>query len=113
MNEPLRNGVWSLLKVYCWDHHEHYPLRSDTLRILCEELWFTYFKKPLDELSNDWFNVFGELRKYFFGCEWFEVYDFIEFVGNKYARYKFKERFMKSCNRLLEEEISAYRFVGG
>ena len=66
MDEPLRNGLWSLLKVHCWDHVHYrsgiygdvgcYLNDSDNQEIqtLCKQLWFNYFKKPLDQLSNDW-----------------------------------------------------------
>lgn len=123
MDEPLRNGLWSLLKVHCWDYVHHssgiyggYFLSdygNEPIRTLCQRLWFNYFKKPLDQLSNDWSDVLAQLRRYFFACKWYEAYDFIEFVGNNYGRYQFKEQFMESCNHLLEKEMSAYRFVKG
>lgn len=123
VDEPLRNGLWSLLKVHCWDHvspstglYGGYYLSdygNEEIQTLCTRLWFNYFKKPLDNLSNDWSDVLAELRRYFLNCEWHEVYDFIEFVGNNYERYQFKDQFMRSCNHLLEKEMSAYRFVDG
>ena len=54
---------------------------------------------------------FLDKREYFYNCKWFEVYDFLEFVANNYRRYQFKERFIESCNAILEREVSAYRFV--
>lgn len=123
MDEPLRNGLWSLLKVHCWDHvrrssgiYRGYYLNdygNEQVYSLCQRLWFNYFKKPLDQLSNDWNDVLTQLRQQFFKCNWHEVYDFLEFVGNNYERYQFKEQFMESCNHLLEKEMSAYRFVNG
>ena len=124
MDEPLRNGLWSLLKLHCWDHVRHtssgigggyYLDGYDNQKIhsLCKCLWFNYFKKPLDQLSNKWSKVLAELREYFFDCKWNEVYDFIEFVANNYERHQFKEEFMRSCNHLLEKEMSAYRFANG
>ncbi len=133
MDEPLRNGLWSLLKIHCWNHVEYssgysgysdigdnyrrsYNHRSSgkaKIKILCERLWFGYYKKPLDDLSDDWEKVLAELRRDFFACKWNEVYDFIQFVGNNYEKPYFKDDFMKVCNNLLEKEMSAYRFVGG
>lgn len=124
IDKPLRNGLWSLLQVYCWDHVRRstgmysggYYLSgtgNETIKNFCEILWFNYFKKPLDSLDNVWNNVLSELRKYFFSCEWYEVYDFIEFVANNYERPQFQEKFMGTCNHLLEKEMSAYRFVKG
>lgn len=122
IDEPLRNGLWSILKVYYWDHVRHstfdggYCLSSignEEIKALCESLWFNYFKKPIDHLDNDWNKVLAQLRQYFFECAWYEVYDFLEFIGNNYRRYQFKERFMPACNNVLEKEMSAYRFVEG
>ncbi|MCX5806948.1 MAG: hypothetical protein NT010_12955 [Proteobacteria bacterium] len=123
IDEPLRNGLWSLLKVHSWDNVSHssgiyggYYLNdygNEQIQALCQRLWFHYFKKPLDQLSNDWTKVLAHLRQYFFDCKWYEVYDFIEFVANNYERYHFKEAFIQSCNSLLQKEMSAYRFVNG
>jgi hypothetical protein len=83
------------------------------LKGLCDRLWFHFFKKPLDELGNDWTKVLKQLRQFFFSCEWHEVYDFVEFVANNYRRSQFIGPFQDSCNAVLEREASAYRFVDG
>lgn len=123
IDEPLKNALWSLLKVNIWDHVKHssgmygghYISKDSNKEIyaLCQRLWFNYFKKPLDTLNHDWDVVLGFLRKYFFECEWYEVYDFIEYCANNYERHRFKENFIKSCNVAFEKEMSAYRFING
>jgi len=123
MDEPLRNGLWSLLKLFCWDDVRHLAgpfsgcyISKDSnqeLFYLCKELWFNYFKRPLDSLDRDWHEVLKELRNYFFSCEWNEVYDFVEFVANNYQRHRFQESFFQACNNLFEKEMSAYRFLDG
>lgn len=123
IDEPLRNALWNYLKILAWDQvamstgmYSGYYLSSHAnreIKTLCQRLWFNYFKKPLDQLTDDWISVHASLRKYFFECEWYEVYDFIEFVANNYDRHNFKEKFIKACNQSLEKEVSAYRFVDG
>lgn len=124
IDEPLRNGLWSVLKIHVWDNaqytsdimHGGYYLSSRSnqeLLVLCQRLWFSYFKKPLDHLDDKWTKVLEFLREYFFRCEWYEVYDFVEFVAANYKRHRFPETFIQSCNALLEKEVSAYRFVDG
>ena len=122
VDEQLKNALWSILKVHAWDHVHYtrgiygggYYLSEDQdIKVLSERLWFSYFKKPLDTLDNNWSKVLASLREYFFDCPWYEVYDFIEFVANNYSRYQFKDRFLQSCNTVLEKETSAYRFVNG
>lgn len=124
IDEPLRNALWSLLTVHVWDHMHpssdgftvNYRLSSglnSEISKLCHRLWFAYFKKPLDQLDNNWNTVYNQLREYFFGHEWYEVYDFLEFIASNYERYQFKDDFIAACNQTLEKEISAYRFVDG
>lgn len=123
IDNPLRNALWSILTVYVWDNIQHsidmyggcYLSNSDNAQIksLCVFLWFKHFKEPLDQLDDEWGKVYPRLRKHFFDCEWYEVYDFIEFVANHYERDQFKENFIKTCNELLEKEVSAYRFIDG
>jgi len=122
IDKPLRNGLWSILKVCCWDNAQYssdpfsggYHLddfENKELQNLCTKFWFHYLKEPLDHLSNDWTKVLEQLRRNFFNCEWFEVYDFIEFIANNYNQHEFREEFIETCNNLLEKEMSAYRFV--
>lgn len=121
IDEPLRNGLWSLLKVHAWDgayysqgmYGGYYLSSNKEYKALCERLWFNYFKKPLDKLDNNWSVVLEQLRLYFFECKWYEAYDFVEFVANNFNKYNFRDAFMQSCNALLEKEMSAYRFVDG
>lgn len=124
IDEPLRNALWSLLKIHVWDYAHYtadvmyggYYLSNESnraLRVLCERLWFNYFKRPLDQLDEKWTGVLEQLRTYFFQCEWYEIYDFIEFVANNYDRNRFRDAYIKNCNAVLEKEVSAYRFVGG
>lgn len=123
MDEPLRNALWSLLKIYIWDYVHStdsiYGRRylsshgNEDIHTLCQRIWFNYFKKPLDQLSDDWSKVYEILRRHYFECEWYEAYDFLEFIANNYYRNRFKDEFITACNRSLEKEMSAYRFVDG
>lgn len=127
IDEALKNGIWSLLKVFYWDKAQYssyggygggYSLKSESnkdLELLCTRLWFNYFKKPLDHLSDDWSEVLKQLRNYFFNAKWYEIYDFIEFIANNYPKdyEKTNALFMSACNTKLEKEMAAYRFVDG
>jgi hypothetical protein len=110
----LRNSLWSVVKINVWDRFSSNASLSysSQLRAFCEKLWFYYFKRPLDTLTDEWANVRVDLRKYFFGCEWFDVYDFIEFIAGNFP-HSGRAQFIKACNSVLETEVSAYRFVNG
>ena len=110
-----RHGLSSRNHVY-YSKFDHGFILSEganpTVKILCERLWFDFFKMPLDTLNKDWKIVLVRLRKYFFECGWFEVYDFTEFVANNFP-FSGRESFVRACNTALEKEVSAYRFVNG
>ena len=117
IDEALRNGIWSLLKLYYWDTYSRgdylTSYENKSIKLLCELLWFDYFKNPLDSLDYDWTRVLKQLREYFFECQWYGVYDFIEFIANHYSRNEVNKKFMDACNKALEKEMSGYRFVDG
>jgi len=116
MDEELRNGLWSALAIFYWSQVKSDLISySENIRDLFAMLWLNYFKEPIDTLKDNWPETHEEIRIYFFNCEWYEVYDFIEFIANNYAdEYnKINAKFMDFCNLILERELSAYRFVGG
>jgi hypothetical protein len=76
-------------------------------------LWLNYFKETLDTMPDTASGAKKYLREYFFSCQWFEVYDLIEFVVNEYYFDSVNEEFQQYCNYILERELSGYRFIGG
>jgi len=114
----LRNSLWSLLQLLVWDRVFYsqssggaFLSQNPEIKSLAQALWFCYFKKPIDTLSGRWDEILKQLRKHFFECQWYEVYDFIEFVAQNYP-YNNREQFLEACNSTLQVEMSGYRFVG-
>jgi AbiJ N-terminal domain 4 len=114
MDTGLRTSLWNVLKIHAWDSVNRASTTTlkyhSQMHTFCKKLWFHYFKKPLDTLDHDWDVVLAELRAYFFACQWFEVYDFIEFTADNFP-YTGYEEYVRGCNIVLEQEVSAYRFV--
>ncbi len=112
MDEDLRNSLWSCLTIFFWqnirDDNYHY---ENKLISLVEALWLHYFKKPFDTIPYRWSQILVEIRLYFFETSWDEAYDFIEFVAENYDDDSLAENFTTSCNKMLEREVSAYRFI--
>lgn len=121
MDIALRNSLWSLLCLFIWNdvkctdslYGRSYlnATANKSIYLYCQHLWLNYFKKPIDTLNTDWEKVLPVLRNYFKECDWFEIYNFIEFTANNYNENNFKDNFIKACNVALEREVSAYRFV--
>lgn len=121
IDDDLRSSLWNLLTLIYWNSYKssrgEFIGRSDyvhgsNIEPLIVALWLHYFKEPIDTIDEYWVNCRNVLRKYYFSVDWYEVYDFIEFIAN-YGPNDKKERFIEQCNSYLERESSAYRFVNG
>ena len=113
MNVGLRNSLWNALDLALWSREDFIFKRYGEAEIvpLSRALWFNYFKKPLDSRPGRNNIVLSEIRAYFFECEWFEAYDFIEFVLAYYEQSI--PHLSELVNSVLGRELSAFRFVSG
>jgi hypothetical protein len=112
----LRTGLWNALTLSFWNQvHSPGLLTNDPMDVLVKRIWMYHFKKPLDSLYDFWNQNLSEIKAYFFDCQWYEVYDFIEFIANNYPDEdeSINWQFRDFCNSILKLESSAYRFVGG
>jgi hypothetical protein len=117
VNDELRNSLWSVIDIMIWK--SNYFVVHDSSRAYIYEfsrqLWFEYFKLPVDEIPYRQSDILKIIRDYFFKCEWYEIYDFLEFVLN-YSNYQYplkNEMIVNAINNILERELSSFRFVGG
>jgi len=115
MDPDLRVGLWNALDIhYLRRFSDRYDLDVQKHENdLMVNLWLDYFKEPLDTMPGTASGAKRYFREYFFQCQWFEVYDFIDFVANKYYFDSINEEFKNYCNSILEREVSGYRFIGG
>lgn len=111
MNEDLRISLWNVLDILIWQRRNFLWTQygEPEMEKFSKALWFSYFKKPIDARPERTWDVLKIIRDYFFKCEWYEVYDFLEFVLD----YFNEQRLNESINVILERELSGYRFVGG
>lgn len=115
MDNELRNALWNALFNCHWKHMKEVPYK-DSNRVyeaILEIIWQKYFKSPLDTIPLYMKECLSHIRKYYFSCEWNEVYDFVEFIANFCQLSENNLAFIKIFNEVLESELSAYRFVGG
>jgi hypothetical protein len=116
MDDALRNGLWNALHLYIWgqitaNHYiETFNSSNSNVYSLFQHYWLDLFKIPLDDLPNHFGHAYEGVRKYFFECEWYEVYDFVEFTAQHCPEH-LKYKFIEYCNHILEKELSAYRFI--
>lgn len=119
MDDDLRNRLWSALRIIVWDKHLKNPSHSVEYRQvenLLDVIWIHYLKTPIDERPSFTPRYSGHttsyviLKEYFFNAQWFEVYDFLEFIL-KYIPEKWSEQLRDFANNLLEDENAAYRVL--
>jgi len=113
MDDGLRNRLWNALMIY---YLNLYPQNTEEKSYFYEyynSLCDRYFKTPLDMSGWNDNEIYSKIRDYFFDCIWYEVYDFIEFVVAKYPSDTRSNDFVNYSNKVLEEECSAYRLIGG
>lgn len=119
MNDDLRNSLWNALDSVLWSSDGFVYGRHGSygeIEQFSRALWAHYFKKPVDSRpgyghSNRGRLILDFIREYFFGCEWNEVYDLLEFVVRLYSREK--PRLPDFLNQVLTRELAGYRFIDG
>jgi hypothetical protein len=112
----LRNGLWNAFTIYFLDQIEKYSRYSGETEfdIFCKVLWLHFYKLPIDSISGHHYDSENYIRDRFFKFQWFEVYDFLEFIANlnaQHIRQFDPDRFKEFCNTILEKENSGYRFI--
>jgi len=125
MDSPLRNGLWNQLTAFyilsldaysaAFDFENFYFPHLD-LKKMTFRIWAEFFKLPTDELVQGWARSREYIHFYFINCEWYKVYDFLEFVpgnANRVNEIKNATDFKAACNAVMARELSGYRFVGG
>lgn len=105
MSDDLRNSLWNVLDVRIWSRFEFLYDRVHgglgEIRAYSKSLWFGLLKLPLDTRPDNAGQILKSIRQYFFGGEWHEVYDFIEFT----LRYMKNARLIEDVNFVLEREL--------
>lgn len=111
INVGLRNALWNVFTDQVrWGMPSHYANKFG------EQIWKYCFNKPLDEIPYkapyapiD--SLFKAIKENYLTLEWYEVYDFIDFVANHVDHGDTSINFVEACNTVLKRELEAYRFV--
>jgi len=115
MDDDLKNSLWNALTMHYWSKMSMgIPLYANReIHLLFQNIWSEHFKQPIDTIPHKPYDALELIRKLFYGFQWYEVYDLIEFIANSYEDDDVNQNFMEDCNNILTRELSAFRFVGG
>jgi hypothetical protein len=118
MDKNLRVALWNCVHAAFWEHTTRDTLGNivpvQNLQNVLSKLWVDFLRWPIASLPYTWSDQYGMLSKYYSTAEWYAVYDFVEFMAPFADKFHSDgtRLFSESCNRVLEEELSAYRFIG-
>jgi hypothetical protein len=116
IDQILRIAIWNQLTIYIWKQWAFLKWDSNKqdLHKLIISLWTDYFSLAIDEFQSDRDEVLTMFKRHVLEGEWFEVYDFIEFVAKNYSDWENNEsKFTHACNLVMERELAGYRFING
>jgi len=118
MERGLRNRIWDGVYLhFCkplldWGDLENVHEAPGGIGVTLYGLWHEHLKRPWDTIDSETVGAAVEaLRDYFFSREWWAVYDLLEYLAEELDEH-YGQRLIGMCNRVLDEEKSAYRFVG-
>lgn len=110
IDDDLRNSIWNVLHLYCWHKARHDLTDRSSLRYFLYRIWSNFFKYPLDTLPSFDDRCVEVIREAYFSFEWYQVYDFLEFIVQN-SDAELPDLIQEASNVILAKEVSAYRFV--
>lgn len=120
-DEPLRNALWNILTMLHWKAADKWISTDRSGRgTLLVRLWCWHFEKRYDAMENYIPDTVGYIRNVFLEGSWNEMLDILEYVpknfeltDNPYETNRLNAMFVQRCNEILDQHMSAYRFVDG
>nr|WP_321357592.1 hypothetical protein [uncultured Draconibacterium sp.] len=116
ISKDLLNSMWTLLLELVIDSKrgkEEYGQKYSDKSKFFRAIWIQFFKRPIDNLSLsygqvDYYYATNEIRNWYYKTEWYNVLDFVEFC------VQYDDNVLSNLfNKVLQREMSAYRFVDG
>ncbi|MDX2191283.1 MAG: hypothetical protein SFY32_15630 [Bacteroidota bacterium] len=119
-DELLRNQLWNALTIFYWNRVPTWKNEAKRpIRILLTRIWIKHYGNRLDELDDYFPKLINLIKADFLKLSWNEMFDILEFVPNNYEEEVYNggydnetnKDFVSFANQVLEEHLSAYRFI--
>ncbi len=112
IDDELLNGIWNVIKMLIIDELDtnYYSGGTEFFRF-SKTLWHDFYKEPIDQIPNSEYNQEQFIRSKFFNFDWYEVYDFVEFILETQSNQTKRNDLVYSINGILEREFSGYRII--
>lgn len=114
IDQELKNSLWNIICMFINEPMEKRQWISDSnYKSMVDQIWFSFFKEPIDQIPVSTERVAREFRKRFFTWNYLEIYDFIDFIASRSKLPFNSDEFIDACNFVLKRDLSGYRFVSG
>lgn len=115
IDEALTNRIWNQIQIFYFDRIPKDSMFGNNI-VYPEDLYFfktiyDEFFKSNEKISNSLSTLNDHIKKNYFNFDWYEIYDFIEYISETYHDNEINILFRKKINEVLESEMSGYRFI--
>ena len=117
INEELKNRLWNTIKIFYIDPigteagiDERFKITDEKAFAFIKNIYDGFFKTH-EEPKVTKKALKENLKQKYFQLEWFEIYDFNEFVSSIFYDENINKKFRLQVNIVLENESSGYRFI--
>lgn len=110
MDSELRNSIWNvLLSNMRFLASNSLMDTTPQARDFYVNLWQNFLKHPIHIIGHSVPENFKKLEQWYFKAEWYQVYDFMEFVLS--ISGGFSAQLVNGWNLVLQRELSGYRII--
>jgi hypothetical protein len=115
IDTPLRNMLWNLIRNGYLTTETLSEMRYDPAAPNYAYIYTLFWGKAGDEVPTYSSSGTQEIRQWYMGADWWEVYNFVEFVIQKCSPLGGRQvkAVEEQLNYWLERHMSAYRWIGG
>jgi len=113
MDDDLRNSLWNVFYNYVLNDlikSTANAVRYTTSWSEIKNLWKNFYIKPIDSIPYSIRDTIEYIKYDFFNYDWYEVYDFIEYIVKTTPHYN-KSFIISDISNVLIRECSAYRLI--
>jgi hypothetical protein len=112
MDDDLRKGLWQACSESYFNAGSDYDY-DQLFHAIMDRVYVDFFKETTDIIPYGYKAGIGAIRGWFFSAEWWQVYNFLEFLIYEFAGPPFVEAgvFSERVSFFLEREKSGYRIL--
>jgi len=119
IDDKLRNQLWNIYYdtfISRFEDQLNSGEEDKASNMYLKILWEDFFCERIDEFPQE-YKLFRHIKHFFLKCEWYELYNFIQFTISRYNTSKKMDanwiiHYTYFTNKILDKHLSAYRIIG-